>query len=249
MTHLLQNQVAIVTGATAGIGKAIALLFAAQGAHVVAVGTNSERGKEVVLQAKELTNSDLVTFVQADVSKKDEVDLLIQRTVEKYQKIDILINNAGITKDGLLMRMSEDDWNRVLDVNLKSCFYTCQAVMRPFMKAKRGKIINVSSVVGLIGNPGQTNYAASKAGLIGFSKSLAKEVGSRNITVNCIAPGYIETDMTRALPESKREEVVKHISLGRMGKPEDIAAAALFLASPGSDYITGQVLVVDGGIS
>lgn len=250
MTNLLlQNQVAIVTGATAGIGKAITLLLASHGAHVMAVGTNSERGNEVVAQAKELTGSDLVTFVQVDVSKKDEIDLLIQKTLERFQKIDILINNAGITKDGLLMRMSEEDWDRVLDVNLKSCFYTCQAVMRPFMKAKKGKIINVSSVVGIIGNPGQTNYAASKAGLIGFSKSLAKEVASRNITVNCIAPGYIETNMTDALPEGKKEEVVKHIPLNRMGKPEDIANAALFLALPWSDYITGQVLVVDGGIS
>lgn len=240
----LKNQVAIVTGATAGIGKAITLLLASQGAHVMAVGTNSERGQEVASQ-----NSDHITFVQADISKKEEVDALIQTTLERFQKIDILINNAGITKDGLLMRMNEEDWTRVLDVNLTSCFYTCRAVMRPFMKAKRGKIINVSSVVGIIGNPGQTNYAASKAGLIGFSKSLAKEVASRNITVNCIAPGYIETNMTSALPDSKKDEVIKHIPLGRMGKPEDIAAAALFLSSPGADYITGQVLVVDGGIA
>src|SRR5262249_15159810 len=147
----------------------------------------------------------------------------IQTTLNKFQKIDILVNNAGITRDGLLLRMSEEDFDRVLDVNLKSCFYTCQAMMRPFMKAKKGKIINVTSVVGLIGNPGQTNYAASKAGLIGFSKSLAKEMASRNITVNCIAPGYIETHMTDALPEDKKQAVLAQIPLGRLGKPEDIA--------------------------
>lgn len=245
---LLQDQVAFVTGATAGIGKAIALTFAKQGAHVIVCGTNSERGLACVQEAKELTGRDACTFIQLDVSNKEQVDQAIQSVLQQFSKIDILVNNAGITKDGLLMRMSEEDFDRVLDVNLKSSFFTCQAVMRPFMKARKGKIINVSSVVGLMGNPGQTNYAASKAGLIGFSKSLAKEVASRNITVNCIAPGYIDTNMTGALPDDKKQEVVSHIPLGRMGKPEDIADAALFLASSMSDYMTGQVLVVDGGM-
>lgn len=243
MTLLLQDQVAIVTGATAGIGKAIALVFASQGAHVFAIGTNAERGKEIARQ------NERITFIQADISKKEEVEKLIAHAQELHGKIDILVNNAGITRDGLLMRMKEEDWQRVLDVNLTSCFYTCQAIMRPFMKAKKGKIINVSSVVGVIGNPGQTNYAASKAGMIGFSKSLAKEVASRNIQVNCIAPGYIDTDMTKAIPEAKRQELVTHIPLGRMGSPDDIAKAALFFASPLSDYITAQVLIVDGGLA
>jgi 3-oxoacyl-[acyl-carrier protein] reductase len=248
MNQPLQNSVVIITGATAGIGKAIALTFARCGAHVIAVGTNEERGQEVVRLAKEAGSGSML-FVKADISKKEEVSRLIEMTLEKFQKIDVLVNNAGITKDGLLMRMPEDDWDKVLDVNLKSCFFTCQAVMKPYLKAKKGKIINISSVVGIIGNPGQTNYAASKAGLIGFSKSLAKEVASRGITVNCIAPGYIETSMTGALGEDKRAEILKHIPLGRMGSPDDIANAALFLALPGSDYITGQVLVVDGGLA
>lgn len=240
---LLLDKVAFVTGGTAGIGKAIALQYAEAGAHVVILGTNAERGKQCEEQGL-----GRITFMQVDVSNKEQVDLAIQTTLQKHQKLDILVNNAGITKDGLLMRMSEEDFDRVLDVNLKSAFYTCQAVMKPFMRAKSGKIINVSSVVGLMGNPGQTNYAASKAGLIGFSKSLAKEIASRGITVNCIAPGYIETPMTEVIPQDKKEALLSHIPLGRMGKPEDIAHAALFLASPMADYITGQVLVVDGGL-
>lgn len=239
----LKDQVAFVTGATAGIGKAIALAFAKAGAKVIGLGTNLERGKEL-----ETASNGMITFIQVDVSNKEQLEKAIQETIEKHQKIDILINNAGITRDGLLMRMSDEDWQRVQEVNMNSCFYACRAIMRPFMKAKRGKIINVSSVVGLTGNPGQTNYAASKAAVIGFSKSLAKEVASRNITVNCIAPGYIDTSMTEKIPEAKRQEVVNLIPLGRMGNAEDIAAAAIFLASSGADYITGQVLVIDGGL-
>ena len=243
MTERLEGQVAFVTGATAGIGKAIAKTFAAHGAHVIALGTNRERGEELASQG-----AGRITFMQVDVSNKEQVEKAIEETLAKFQKIDILVNNAGITRDGLLMRMSDDDWEKVLQVNLTSCFYTCRAVLRPFMKARRGKIINVSSVVGLMGNPGQTNYAASKGALISFSKSLAKEVASRSITVNCIAPGYIDTSMTEKLPEAKREEAISHIPLGRMGRPEDIAEACLFLASPAADYMTGQVLVVDGGL-
>ncbi len=239
----LKDQVAFVTGATAGIGKAIAKTFAKAGAHVVALGTNQERGQELVQES-----SGQITFMQVDVSSKEQVEKAIEDTLAKFQKIDILVNNAGITRDGLLMRMTDEDWDRVLAVNLNSSFYTSRAVMRSFMKAKRGKIINVSSVVGIMGNAGQTNYAASKGALISFSKSLAKEVASRNITVNCIAPGYIDTSMTDKIPEAKRQEALNHIPLGRMGKPEDIAEACLFLASPAADYITGQVLVVDGGL-
>ncbi len=244
MKQQLKDQVAFVTGATAGIGKAIAKSFADAGAHVIALGTNKERGDELV---RELNGN--ATFMQVDVSSKEQVEKAIDDVLAKFQKIDILVNNAGITRDGLLMRMSDEDWERVIAVNLNSCFYTSRAIMRPFMKAKRGKIINVSSVVGLMGNPGQTNYAASKGALISFSKSLAKEVATRNITVNCIAPGYIDTSMTDKIPEAKRAEAISHIPLGRMGKPEDIAEACLFLASPASDYITGQVIVVDGGLA
>lgn len=239
----LKDQVAFVTGATAGIGKAIAKEFVKAGAHVVALGTNNERGQELVQEG-----NGQITFMQVDVSSKEQVEKAIEDTLAKFQKIDILVNNAGITRDGLLMRMSDEDWNRVLDVNLTSCFYTTRAVMRSFMKARRGKVINVSSVVGIMGNAGQTNYAASKGALISFSKSLAKEVASRGITVNCIAPGYIDTSMTEKIPEAKREEAISHIPLGRMGKPEDIAEACLFLASSAADYITGQVIVVDGGL-
>ncbi len=240
----LKDQVAFVTGATAGIGKAIAKAFADAGAHVIALGTNKERGEELV---RDLHGH--ATFMQVDVSSKEQVEKAIEDVLAKHHKIDILVNNAGITRDGLLMRMSDEDWDRVLAVNLNSCFYTTRAIMRPFMKAKRGKIINVSSVVGIMGNPGQTNYAASKGALISFSKSLAKEVATRNITVNCIAPGYIDTSMTDKIPEAKRQEAIDMIPLGRMGKPEDIADACLFLASPAADYITGQVLVVDGGLA
>lgn len=239
----LENQVAFVTGATAGIGKAIAETFAKAGAHVIALGTNIERG-----QALEKEGNGKITFMQVDVSNKEQVEKAIEDTLAKFQKIDVLVNNAGITRDGLLMRMSDEDWEKVIDVNMTSCFYTCRACMRSFMKAKRGKVINVSSVVGLMGNAGQTNYAASKGALISFSKSLAKEVASRNITVNCIAPGYIDTSMTEKIPEAKRQEAISHIPLARMGKPEDIAEACLFLASSAADYITGQVLVVDGGL-
>ncbi len=248
MNRLLQDQVAFITGATAGIGKAIAELFVLQGAKVCILGTNEARGSQTAQKLNETAGSEVCLFVQTDVSKKAEVDAAIEAAHQKFSKIDILVNNAGITKDGLLMRMSEEDFCRVLDVNLKSCFYTCQALMRPFMKAKKGTIINVSSVVGLMGNPGQTNYAASKAAMIGFSKSLAKEVASRNITVNCIAPGFIETDMTNALTDEQKKQAASHIPLGRMGSPQDIAHAALFLASPMASYITGQVLVVDGGL-
>lgn len=247
MNSSLLGKVAIVTGATAGIGKEIALTFLQSHATVIAVGTNEERGKLLEAEA-EIISKDKLHFFKVDISSKEAVDKLIQTVIEKFQKIDILVNNAGITKDGLLLKMAQEDWDKVIAVNLTSSFYTCQAVLRSMLKSRYGKIINISSVVGLMGNPGQCNYAASKAGIIGFSKSLAKEVASRNIYINCIAPGFIETPMTEAL-HGKKEEIIKQIPLGRYGKPEEIAQTALFLASSQSDYITGQVITVDGGLA
>jgi 3-oxoacyl-[acyl-carrier protein] reductase len=244
-----KDQIVIVTGATAGIGRSIAMAFAQNGATVMAIGTNQERGAQVEQAAKELTGRDSIIFKQADISDRTQIDQFVQECLTRFGKIDVLVNNAGITRDGLFMKMSEEDWDRVLDVNLKSCFYTCQAVIRAMIKARSGRIINISSVVGLTGNPGQTNYAASKAGLIGFSKSLAKEIASRNITVNCIAPGYIDTQMTDFLQGEKKEALIENIPMKRMGKPEEVAACALFLASPSSSYMTGQVLSVDGGLA
>ncbi len=244
----LINKTAIVTGATSGIGRAIALHFLKAGAHVVGVGTNAEKGASLVAESQSMGCADHLIFEQCDISIPHNIEGLFSRFFSRFATLDILVNNAGITKDALLMRMRLEDWQRVLDVNLTSCFLTCQHASRPMMKARSGRIINISSVVGLIGNPGQTNYAASKAGLIGFSKSLAKELAPRNVLVNCIAPGYIETEMTHALTPEKREAASKLIPLGRMGTPQDIAETALFLASPLCQYITGQVLVVDGGL-
>ncbi|MDB6081564.1 MAG: fabG [Chlamydiia bacterium] len=243
------NQVVIVTGATAGIGKAIALAFAEQGATVLALGTNQERGKQVEDEAKALTGKESVIFAKVDIGHKEQIDTIIQDCLTRFQKIDILVNNAGITRDGLLLKMSEADWDQVLDINLKSCFYTCQAVLRPMLKAKSGRIINISSIVGLTGNAGQTNYAASKAGIIGFSKSLAKEIASRTITVNCVTPGYIDTQMTDFLQGEKKDALLEMIPMKRMGKPSEIAECVLFLASKGASYITGQVISVDGGLA
>ncbi len=247
MTQYLHDKIALVTGATSGIGKAIAFLFLQQGAKkVFAVGTSQEKGKKLIEEAQALGYADSLVFSQKDVSKKSDIDALFQ---EIGSTLDIVVNNAGITKDTLLMRMTEDDWNTVMDVNLKSCFYISQLASKMMMKARQGSIINVSSVVGLIGNPGQTNYAASKAGMIGFSKSLAKEIASRNVRVNCIAPGFIDTNMTHALGDEKKEGVVHSIPMGRMGTPEEVAQAALFLASSMSLYMTGQVITIDGGLS
>lgn len=247
----LKGKSVIVTGATSGIGKAIALAFAKEGALVFGIGTNPEKGQAVSEQATQLNAKDNFTFYKADVSKREEVETAVQECINRFQKVDVLINCAGITRDGLLVRLKDEDWQRILDVNLNSCFYTCQAVMRPMMKARSGRIINVTSVVGMMGNPGQTNYAASKAGMIGFSKSLAKEVASRNILVNCVAPGFISTNMTdsMALSEEKKADLLKSIPLGRMGTPEEIAGCVLFLASPFASYITGQIITCDGGIA
>lgn len=246
---LLSKQTAIVTGGTRGIGKGIAARFIEQGASVAIFGTNPERGNEALNELQALASEgQKVAFYQVDVGDAKQVETSIEQVYADFGHVDILVNNAGITRDNLLMRLSEDDWEQVITINLKSVYNTCRAVIRPMMKARKGKIINITSVVGLMGNPGQTNYAASKSGMIGFTKSLAKEMGARNISVNCVAPGFIATDMTDALNEKQREAILGQIPMQKLGRPEDIANAALFLASPLADYVTGQVLTVDGGM-
>ncbi|MBA3237888.1 MAG: 3-oxoacyl-[acyl-carrier-protein] reductase [Parachlamydiaceae bacterium] len=249
MKDLLLNQVAVVTGATAGIGKAIALKFALSGAKVILIGTNVDRGETAVSEIHEAVPGSTAEFFQVDVADHEAVRVTMKDILSKYGTVDILVNNAGITKDRLLVRMSEIDWDSVMDVNAKSCYNTCHALLLPMMKARKGKIINMSSVVGLTGNPAQTNYAASKAAVIGFTKALAKEVASRNICVNCLAPGFIVTPMTDALTEAQKEGILSRIPLARLGDVEDVANAALFLASSLSGYITGTVISVDGGMA
>lgn len=246
---LLKNQVAIVTGATAGIGRAIALKLAENGAKVAVLGTHQERGLKVVEEICALTgDSQQAQFMAVDVAKTADVEAVFKQLLDQYKCVDILVNNAGITADQLLMKMSEEEWDRVMDVNVKSCYNTSRALVRAMMKARKGKIINISSVVGLTGNPGQVNYAASKAAMIGLTKALALELASRNICVNCVAPGFIETAMTDALTPAQREAILAKIPLGKLGHPNDIANAVLFLSSNLSDYMTGQVFTVDGGM-
>lgn len=245
---LLSEKIAIVTGGTRGIGKAIARSFVDHGASVAILGTNAEKGKEVLQELQTMCQGDQkVAFYQTNVAQSSEVEKTLAQIYTDFGRVDILVNNAGITRDNLLMRLTEEDWEAVLNTNLKSVFNICRFVVRPMMKARQGKIINITSVVGLVGNAGQTNYAASKAGMIGFTKSLAKELGSRGICVNCIAPGFIETDMTEGLNEKQKEALLGQIPLQKMGSAQDIASAALYLAS--ADYVTGQVLVVDGGMT
>ena len=246
----LRDKRALITGGTAGIGKAIAAQYVLSGAHVAIFGTNEERARATVaeLEALRVDPAQKICFSLVDVASTQEVERAIQELMVQWGGIDILVNNAGITRDGLLMRMSEEDWDRVIDVNLKSVYNTCRVVTRPMMKARSGVIINVSSVVGLTGNAGQTNYAASKSGVIGFTKSLAKELASRGVRVNCIAPGYIQTNMTEGLSESIKNDILARIPLNRLGTGADIARVALFLGSEDSGYMTGQVLAVDGGM-
>lgn len=249
MSEILKDQVAVVTGGTAGIGKAIALQYAASGAKVIIIGTNVERGERVLQELVQLTKSpDRAAFYSLDTSNTEQVDQTVKKVLDSFGQVDILVNNAGITRDQLLMKMTEADWDTVLDVNVKSCFNTCRALVRPMMKAKKGAIINMSSVIGLTGNAGQVNYAASKAAIIGLTKALAKELASRSIRVNCICPGFISTAMTDELTDAQKESILSRIPLGTMGTVEDIAHAALFLASHLSKYITGQIMVVDGGM-
>ncbi len=245
MSQLL-NQVAVVTGAGRGIGRAIALKFAAEGADVVCVSRTAENAQKVAAEVHGLGRKAWAMAV--DVADAAAVSAAVEKILAEAGRVDILVNNAGVTRDGLLMRMSDADWDSVMNTNLKGAFLFTRALSRAFLKQRSGRIINISSVIGLIGNAGQANYAASKAALLGFTKSLARELGSRGITVNAIAPGFIETDMTAALNEQVRSELVKKIPLGLLGQPEDIAGAALFLAGAQARYITGQVLTVDGGM-
>lgn len=244
---ILHGQVAIVTGGARGIGKSISLTLAQAGAKVLVNYNHSDS------KAQELVNTIIgeggeAVAVKGDVSSNSTAEELIKQALDNFGKVDILFNNAGITRDNLLIRMKEEEWDHVINTNLKGMFLTTKAVLKPMLKQRSGRIINISSVIGLIGNPGQTNYGAAKAGVIGFTRSVAKEVAGRNILVNAIAPGYIATDMTNKLPENLKETILSNIPLGRIGTAEEVAQVALFLASPAASYITGQTIVVDGGM-
>ena len=243
---MLSDQIALVTGASRGIGRAIAHALARQGATVIGTAT-SEAGAQNISAALEAEGFKGIGMV-LNVADADSITGCLKRVVAEYGSPDILVNNAGITRDNLLMMMKDEQWNDIIDTNLSSIFRMSKAVIRPMMKKRIGRIINISSVVGVTGNPGQTNYAAAKAGLIGFSKSLAREIGSRKITVNTVAPGFIDTDMTRELSEDQRKNLIGQIPLGRLGSAEEIAAAVIFLASPGAAYITGETIHVNGGM-
>jgi len=243
----LLGQSAIITGGSRGIGKSIALRLAAEGADILFTYASNEAAAAETVKEIEALNRKVIA-IKADASSAAGANEVVEKALAAFGKIDILVNNAGITRDTLLMRMSEEDWDAVLDTNLKGVFLLTKAAIRPMMSNKRGKIITISSVVGLVGNPGQANYCASKAGVIGFSKSLAKEVGSRGITVNVIAPGYIETEMTEKLNEVQRKTIMDMIPLKRIGRPQEIAGLTAFLASS-DDYITGETIRVDGGMA
>ncbi len=244
MEKVLQGEVALVTGASRGIGAAIADELAALGATVVGTAT-SDGGAAAIGERLQAAGGH---GRKLDVTDGAAVDALVEAIGKEFGPVTILVNNAGITRDNLLLRMKDEEWNDILDTNLSSVFRTCKAVMRGMMKARKGRIVNIASVVGVTGNAGQANYAAAKAGIIAFSKSLAKVVGSRGVTVNVVAPGFIDTDMTRALPESAREALLGQIALGRLGAPADIARAVAFLAGPAGAYITGETLHVNGGM-
>jgi 3-oxoacyl-[acyl-carrier protein] reductase len=244
----LEDRVALVTGSSRGIGEAIALRLAREGAKVVVNYHTREEAAARVVEAIAASGGDAVS-IGADVSQEDQVNALVKGALDQWQRLDILVNNAGITRDRLLLRMSAQDWDEVLNVNLRGAYMCTRAALPHMVRRRHGRIVNVSSVVGLSGNPGQANYAASKAGLIGLTKAVAREVASRNITVNAVAPGYIVTDMVQNLPEEVQKSVLGHIPLARFGAPEDVAEAVAFLCSDGAGYITGQVIGIDGGLA
>lgn len=241
-----QNKVVIVTGSSRGIGKSIALAYAKDGANVVVSGRTMDALESVVKEIEALGVKALA--VQADVANANDAAELIKQTIDTFGQIDVLVNNAGITRDNLLMRLSEEDWDAVLDTNLKGSFNCIKAATKPMMKKRSGSIINITSVIGVMGNAGQVNYAASKAGMIGVTKSVAKELAARSIRVNAVAPGFIQTDMTDDLPEKSKEELLNSIPLSKLGDVEDVAHLVLFLSSDKAKYITGQVINVDGGM-
>ncbi|NBB73131.1 MAG: 3-oxoacyl-[acyl-carrier-protein] reductase [Bacteroidetes bacterium] len=244
----LSDQSVLVTGGTRGIGRALVDAFAEAGARVAFTYRSSSDAADELVDT--LTDQGVEALaIQGDVAEMDAAQATVDRVLEAWETLDVLVNNAGITRDGLLLRLQEDDWDAVIETNLKGVFNFCKAAYRPMMRQRGGKIINISSVVGVTGNPGQTNYAASKAGIIGFSKSLAKELGSRSVTVNVVAPGFVETDMTAELSDSAQEAMLDAVPLGRPARPQDVASGVLYLASPAADYITGHVLHVDGGLA
>ena len=243
----LEGKVALVTGASRGIGRAVAIRLAKSGAKIAVNYAGNQAAAEEVKQIIEQNGGEAI-LVQADISNAESVDAMVAAVMEAFGRIDILVNNAGITRDTLLMRMKEADWNAVIQTNLTGVFYVTKAVSKIMMKQRYGKIVNMSSVVGLMGNAGQANYAAAKAGVIGFTKSMAKELAARNITVNAIAPGFIATDMTAVLSDKVKEDLATKIPRGRLGEADDIASAVLFLVSDSANYITGQTLNVDGGM-
>ncbi len=242
----MENKITLVTGASRGIGQAIALKLGQHGAAVIGTAT-TESGADSITQFLEKAGFK-GTGIVLNVNDTEQINNTIQIIREKFGDIEILVNNAGITRDNLLVRMKDEEWDEIMETNLKSVFRLSRIVLRAMMKARYGRIINISSVVGAIGNMGQTNYAAAKAGLFGFSKSLAREVGSRNITVNCVAPGFIDTDMTRSLASEHQQSLIQHVPLGRLGRPEEVASAVAFLASSNAGYITGTTLHVNGGM-
>ena len=244
----LNGRYALVTGGSRGIGRAICLELAARGAAVAVNYAGNAAAAEETVEACKALGADAFAL-QADVADAAACEAMVKETIARFGRLDILVNNAGITRDGLMLTMKEADWDAVLDTNLKGAFHCMKAAYRPMMKQKYGRIVNLSSIVGLRGNAGQANYAASKAGLIGLTKSLAKELAARNVTVNAVAPGFIDTDMTAALPEKAREAMLSTIPMGRLGQAEDVARAVAFFAGEGAGYVTGQVLCVDGGMA